>query len=272
MFTIPDPPQLPEIEPLPITSETANFCPVSLTDWINLCQRTGVPHIPAEYVTTINRTDWLMFDTPGEHEDRLQRARSDVAQARKPNHMLRYDFCAPLEVKARLSSGNPGFHPDMAELIFDDPRAYDILFEFPREAVPVYQRPWIQAFMDNAFPVEYRVFVQDGHIRGISNYYPQRPLAHDASHINQLTEMTNLLATNLTPPFLWNHSPLGIRFLDNPAQRNGVHFTADYLMTRQGELLFIEGGPPHELGAHPCCFPPGRIDGLALGGVVKVGV
>ena len=29
-------------------------------------------------------------------------------------------------------------------------------------------------------------------------------------------------------------------------------------------ILFLEGGPPHELGAHLCCFREGRISGVAL--------
>ena len=32
-------------------------------------------------------------------------------------------------------------------------------------------------------------------------------------------------------------------------------------MNEHNEVLFLEGGPPHELGAHMCCFRPGEIDG-----------
>ena len=39
--------------------------------------------------------------------------------------------------------------------------------------------------------------------------------------------------------------------------------TADFTATAEG-MLFLEGGPPHELGAHPCCFREGRISGVAL--------
>ena len=40
--------------------------------------------------------------------------------------------------------------------------------------------------------------------------------------------------------------------------------TMDFLVTQQDEVLFLEGGPSHRHGAHPCCFEPGHIDGIAL--------
>ena len=44
----------------------------------------------------------------------------------------------------------------------------------------------------------------------------------------------------------------------------GVHFTADYIVDADDNIAFLEGGPPHHLGAHPCCFPTGETQGLAL--------
>ena len=29
-------------------------------------------------------------------------------------------------------------------------------------------------------------------------------------------------------------------------------------------MLFLEGGPSHRMGAHPCCFAPNGIEGYAL--------
>ncbi|MXZ74359.1 MAG: hypothetical protein F4Z03_04495 [Gemmatimonadetes bacterium] len=42
-----------------------------------------------------------------------------------------------------------------------------------------------------------------------------------------------------------------------------IHFTADFAATRLGMVL-LEGGPPDFMGAAPCCFAAGRIDGVAL--------
>ena len=44
----------------------------------------------------------------------------------------------------------------------------------------------------------------------------------------------------------------------------GVHFTADYIVDADDNVAFLEGGPPHHLGAHPCGFPMGETQGLAL--------
>ena len=263
MLQIPTPPPAEPRQPIEDTDETNNFCPISLRDWLALCRKTGVPHIPAEQISTVQAQDWLMFDTVGEHRTRLTNVRREIYLKLKPEHMLRYDFCAPLETKIRLGSGRPDFDPAMAEFILDDPRAYDILWEFPRETVPIFQRPWIQAQMQDGYPVEYRVFVKEGRIQGVSSYYPQRPLNENENHLEQVKDLTLALIKDIRTPFLWPTSPMR-EWVFARYGRGGVHFTADYLVTAQGDVLFIEGGPPHEMGAHPCCFRHGEIEGVAL--------
>ena len=44
-----------------------NFCPISLGNWLDLCRRAEVPHVPAAQVTEVLRDDYLAFDTEGEH-------------------------------------------------------------------------------------------------------------------------------------------------------------------------------------------------------------
>ena len=181
-----------------------------------------------------------------------------------PRHMLRYDCCAPIETKMRLSLGEPDWHPDMALMIFDDPRLMDIIGEYPREAVPVWQRPWLDAEILERYPVEYRAYVRNGQVQGISNYYPQRPISLNQDHIDQVTQHTELLIQHAKTPFLWNHGMLRTAF-NAKEDPDGVHFTADYILPKgRNDLLFLEGGPPHELGADPCCFPAGAINGIAL--------
>ena len=41
-------------------------------------------------------------------------------------------------------------------------------------------------------------------------------------------------------------------------------FTADFVVGKDGKVLFLEGGPPYGLGAHPCCFEGRDIEGIAL--------
>ena len=71
-------------------------------------------------------------------------------------------------------------------------------------------------------------------------------------------EQTEKLIREVRPPFQWQLTPV-------PEGLDGerVNFTADFIATGEG-MLFIEDGPPHELGAHPCCFREGRISGAAL--------
>ena len=107
-------------------------------------------------------------------------------------------------------------------------------------------------------PVESRAFVRDGGVLGISSYYPQRPLPEFPAHIQAVREQTEMLINAVRTPFQWHVEP-SLRGLD----KDGVHFTADFIATAEG-MIFLEGGPPHELGAHPCCFREGRISGVAL--------
>ena len=125
--------------------------------------------------------------------------------------------------------------------------------------IPIWSRPWINARIIGGYPVEYRVFVYDGQAMGVSNYYPQRPLTNHRKHIDAIGHYTQALIDVIDPPFLWNYSPFHEYF-----DTEGVHFTADYIVDADDNVTFLEGGPPHHLGAHPCCFPTGETQGLAL--------
>ena len=178
--------------------------------------------------------------------------------------MIRYDCCAPIETKHRVGSGHHRWDEALAEVIFDDPRLIDIISEFPRQEIPIWQRPWLDAAKADGYPIEYRAYVNDGAVVGISNYYPQRPLPLYDDHILQVIANTDALIAKAPTPFLWNHSLLQREF-EEFQDTNQIHFTTDYFLPADSHtLLLIEDGPPHELGAHPCCFEPGDISGIAL--------
>ena len=158
----------------------------------------------------------------------------------------------------RLANGESWWRPGFGDIIVDEPRAFDILLEYPRSKVPVWRRPWTSQFVLDSYPVEYRAFVLDGRIAGISNYYPQRPLYEDTHHIDKVRQLTEKLIHAVKAPFQWPLSPVPDDI--DPA---GVHFTADFIVTANA-TTFLEGGPPHEMGAHPCCFRPFEISGVAL--------
>ena len=257
------PPDAPDSRPIPVTRETSQFCPASLRDWIHACRRAGVPHVPAHFVGAVRRWDYIHCTEPGPHQQRLDDKLEQAENDAKPSAMLRFDCCAGIDTKLRLSEGNAAWAPELRRLYAGDPRAFDIIFEFPREHIPIWKRPWLETMQIDQYPVEYRAFVNDDQLVGISNYYPQRPLPLIEAHIEAVTRYVNQLLEHIPTPFLWNLSNMQYSFREE-FDTGRRHFTADFMATSPDEVLFLEGGPPHQMSAAPCCFPAGRTEGLAL--------
>jgi hypothetical protein len=95
--------------------------------------------------------------------------------------------------------------------------------------------------MDDGFPVEFRVFFQGGGIAAC-NYYPQRALSERyAPEMERAVELTRQLAAFQVP------AESGLP----PAP---AEFSCDWMVRQDGEVVFLEAGPPHTRrgGAHPC--------------------
>ena len=129
---------------------------------------------------------------------------------------MRLDCCSDLEVKYRMGQGAPGFRPDFKTITFGDPRSFDLVYEFPRDSLPVWRRPWVEAQVLEGYPVEYRAYVRDGELRGISNYYPQRALPRFDLHLERVREYTQRLIKAANPPFLWHETLLWMSPQDPP--------------------------------------------------------
>ena len=232
------------------------FNVVSLEHWLNLCCIAYIPYVPAVKIASVDIDELLpCIDIPDEERSDEVKNFWRVVSAHKgtKGKMLRWDCCSPLSIKAELDEGNyswsetfdQGFH------IADD-RAYDLIYEYPGHKMSVWQRPWIQAEIIDRYPVEYRVFVEDAQIVGISNYYVQRDL--------EWTEEVQAdvgRCVVLTQPLIM-HIGSSIRFPGwsyKDFSSDSKSFTADFIKTQSGELLFLEGGPPWGANAHPCCFP-----------------
>ena len=112
-----------------------------------------MPHVPAEKICELLGEDCLKFDVPGDHQARLRAAFQEMEKARLPGHMMRFDYCASLEIKTSLSQGEWECRPEFCRVELDDPRAFDILFEYPRPQAPVWLRPWTQALVVDGYPV-----------------------------------------------------------------------------------------------------------------------
>ena len=52
----------------------SSFCPYSLGDWIGVCERAVIPHVPAMHVTDFERHDLLQHEEAGPHQERLDAA------------------------------------------------------------------------------------------------------------------------------------------------------------------------------------------------------
>lgn len=241
------------------------FNPTNLGHWIALCEAAGVKYVPAEEIARAPVDDLLRFDeknAPATVPAFFSAVESAMA-IRGDQWMVRWACCACAEVKYRLGTGNPEWHDDLVKLFhIMDLRAFDLVFDFPEETIAAYARPWIKATVLARYPVEYRVFVHNDQIDGISNYYPQRAIPNNAETLFDITRCY-LQSVKLIKA---QKRPLNCPPLDKHFDITKNHWTADFIRNEDGEILFLEGGPPHTTGggAHPCCFPIGAIDGIAF--------
>lgn len=224
------------------------FNVVSLGAWMRLCEAVSLPRVPAEPVASIDIHLLMNWDV--EQGPALRQFFTTIERAKRPNTMLRWDCCAPSDVKARMAAGQPAWSPALTEhFTIDDARAFTIITEYPGSTMTVWRRPWMNAAVVDRYPVEYRVFVDAGTVIGISSYYPQRPLdqADTLQDVFRLNVMAGTLIRALDGKTIV-HPPSPDRGPE------GLSFTADFMRLCDGRLLFLEGGPAWGGGAHPCCF------------------
>lgn len=241
------------------------FNPLSLSHWIELCRVAGVPFVPAEEIARIGTMTALAFD---EKESKAECEEFEAAVQREmawrgPGWMVRWSCCSCAEVKYRLGTGKYEWSDELVKLFFiGDVRAYDLIYDFPEETIAAYARPWIKALIMDSYPVEYRVFVDHNKISGISNYYPQRALPNCSEMLGDIFEC--IAETRK----LLNHQrkKLNCPPLEKHWDVTQNHWTVDFIKAEAGEILFLEGGPPHTPngGAHMCCFRPNEVTGIAL--------
>lgn len=245
-----------EVEKNPPRDQWKNrkgFNLVSLGAWLRVVQYADLPHVPATKIATI-RIDDLFDGLDNPELNAFKGFMGRLHEAMDPDMMYRWDCCAPMSVKSNMSTGeNTGWDLAYADPphVGDDPRAADIIYEYPGEVMAIWQRPWITPAKYGGWPIEYRVFVENGEVIGVSNYYIQRPLPDNHTirqHLLECQAMTERLAAYMLPPM---RMPGGTSD-DWPTDE--ISFTADYMVTEDGQVVWLEGGPPFGAGAHPCCY------------------
>lgn len=220
---------------------------ISLSAWLELTKALTIPSVPADLVGTLNKTHLLELMWDKKQYPGFDSVFRKVRELDK-SQMIRFDCCSLMELKLYMSNGIESNEcpKESRELIIDDPRFFDILMEWPEENIGLYSRPWVRAMMFERYPVEYRAYIRDNKVVGISNYYPQISLALPAHmvvpQINKVLEYSTALSEMVCAG------------------------SADFLIAEDGSVLFLEGGPPFTPtdGSHPCCFEGRDVVGVAL--------
>lgn len=269
-----------------LRQDQALFPAVSLATWAQHAEASGIPTVPAEVVCRIPVDSIMYFEEqrPEDqvHWDALREARAGL----KADEMMRMDCCASSDMKFMMQDGGlKASHeyleaPDEANPNVPNwrtlphlacPRIFDLVADYPGDEVPVVKRPWIEARREETHPVEYRVFVQNGEVLGVANYYIQRglePSEQVRAEVGQAIANTRTLLDHML-------AVGGLPFSVNAdKERNGfdpdlASCTIDYLVDREGQVLFLEAGPPFGLGAHPCAFMENKLE---VDGVKKISV
>jgi len=237
---------------------------IPLGPWIDLANRAGVNHVPA-YFSPEFPVDQIMtaIDCAGN-----MRAGDvpelDIAFCWLDNERekflcngdpvsARWECCSSAEAKSQAARG-AWWSAAYYWLPYDDPRVVDCTVGLTTRLCV---RPWIHAVRLDGFPLEFRVYYGPAGYLGTSNYHPQRPITRKMLAAVPTADWTAALCA------IHNDAKLLANAGDFPAG-----FTADFIVDEAWRVHFLEGGPPHipdwPWSAHPCCFPPGEIDGLIL--------
>lgn len=254
-FFIPTPEVPPEIvrPSLPDLPGRA-FPAASLGKWLEIAHKANVPIVPAESVAKLRIDDLIHFEKYDDPDVVKTIAVLDnLNNTLEEGQMLRWDCCAGFEVKIGMSEGQKpqgqGLH-----LVVGEPRTFDLLFEFPAENIDIWRRPWVKAEEIDGFPIEFRVFIANNQIVGVANYYLQRGLPADEKVLDAVNESLKLSQRMLN--IMLEEGQIsampGIEAED--LLQAGIHCSLDFLLTPDGQTLFLEGGPGYGFGAHPCAF------------------
>jgi hypothetical protein len=259
-------------------NQPGRFIGSSLLAWIKHAHAAGIAYVPAKQVLSLRRKDILESCEPGSDVKLisawtpLRRKQAELRRAGNKGagrQMLRWDPCAGEDLKFTMAQGLAVDQAEMLDLHPGDIRAFGIIYEYPAEEVPVLQRPWIEALQIDNYPVEFRVFIEGSKIRGVSNYYPQRALPAMSEHYPEgdvrfsstpCYRMAEQLIKHLeaVQEFPWMMS------YQQHFDSGKVNASLDFIVRKDGKVLFLEAGPPLGAGAHPCCFIDSKVEGLKL--------
>lgn len=252
------------------------FSHVSLEGWMKEVCAAGIAYVPFEVAARIPLKTIMNFESPDAQDNEHWATLNAVRSGLTAKEMLRWDCCASSDIKIVMQHGGVVMQhgwmsksdplndsvPAWRSAIFpDDPRFFDIAYTYPGEVMPVIKRPWVEARREGSHPAEYRVFVENDQILGIANYYMQRDMTHSDCVHNEVTEalaMSQRLLDSMKArgSIVFNGETGAIDPMFEPGK---ISCTLDFLVDLDGNVLFLEAGPPFGLGAHPCAFMGNEI-------------
>lgn len=246
------------------------FNTLSLPGWLRVAEMASVPYIPAREIMSFPVETY--YSAAREDEEAgaaLDRHERDIPATLVEGEMLRMEQVAPAEIKHQRSCGeamgngsfySEHFGADILNLYED--RFLMTLMDASEDAVRAYARPIVTPEMipgefqgrSGEWPEEFRVFVKDGEVRGVSNYYPQVVMDPDVSAARMAEAVTQ--ARRLIG-FMNEHRITVNNAKFRTEEDAGISCTLDFMTTASGDVLLLEGGPEGLRGAHPCCFLDG---------------
>lgn len=235
---------------------------LSLNHWLQLCQEHRIPYVPAYPLIEFDKQRLLEYGTDGLPPDDVNAFYEVLYNNKRGEHLLRWDHCASGTLKKGILSGNstPYLSSRYNDLTVRDPRVKEALELYPGDLISVWKRPWIKTLRKSLWPVEFRSFVRDGKVQGISNRYPRVDIT-SVKGIQQAARKVMFGTIKLAKAFpqerFW-HEHIGIE--------NSVSFSTDWLVRSDGRVLFLDGGLPwtETSGVDPCCFRGSTIEGVQL--------
>lgn len=263
---------------------------LSLPAWLAVAQRAGINYIPARPLASVDAEDYIAaFDHPkGPEAANYDIFHKAVIAGITQGEMVRMEQVAPREIKSLMSQGT-----DMTNGLFElndgsglyldlhEDRFYATFKDLGADQVRAFARPIITPeFIPGTFqgvqgqwPVEFRVYVEDDRIVGISNYYPQ--VAMDPEEYRPVMTTVYRLAQDMLDTMQTLHLGVGNHthcrefgprscMVQRPDWQPDIwasqNFTLDFMLREDGLVTFLEGGPAGMSAAHPCCFlQEGRV-------------
>ena len=266
---------------------------VSLPAWLALAERAGVSLIPIRPLAELSVRDYYTVLDQRDDGGMTVAFENAVVAGLQEGEVLRFEQCAPSEIKFNLSSGGEIGNgtimghdgrpfPDIWSMRF-----LDTLFDLGEDKVRAYARPYIEPMTvpgtfegaEGSWPLEFRVFIRDGNITGIANYYrqvhPDEPGLMEEADLRAAVNGTLRAAQRMLDTMQELNLGIGNRAMAPGTEEHGAagwdsqDYTLDFLIAADGTPLFLEGGPAGLLFADPCAFlsdepGPCGLEGVAL--------